>query len=183
MKARWIGEGDGRKLVGRNEEWRGARKRTPEKQNDNVNSKVGLMNKKPWNVEMEDTKETKIRENDKPRVVLKKEPWAETKTTFATFAQPKATERETKNTTPSDEKKVTTTVRRKQSKTKTKRKEGNAKPENNCLQRGRIEERNDLKWKQGGLEKGMARNWLEGTKQKWRKARGNKDKTKKTKQK
>ena len=50
-------------------------------------------------------KEAKISENDKPRVVLKKEPWAETKTTFATFAQPKTTERETKNTTPSDEKK------------------------------------------------------------------------------
>ena len=42
----------------RNEEWRGARKRTPEKQNDKVNSKVGLMKKKmkPWNVEMEDRK-------------------------------------------------------------------------------------------------------------------------------
>ena len=49
-------------------------------------------------------KETKIGENDKPRVVLKKEPWAETKTTFPTIAQPKTTERETKNTTPSDEK-------------------------------------------------------------------------------
>ena len=65
---------------------------------------------------MEDRKETKIRENDKPRVGLKKEPWAETKTTFATFAQPHTTERETKNTTPSDEKKVTTTVRRKPNK-------------------------------------------------------------------
>ena len=54
-------------------------------------------------------KETTIRENDKPRVVLKKEPWAETKTTFAKLAQPKTTERETKNTTSSDEKKVTTT--------------------------------------------------------------------------
>ena len=61
-------------------------------------------------------KEAKISENDKPRVVLKKEPWAETKTTFATFAQPKTTERETKNTTPSDEKEVTTTVRRKPNK-------------------------------------------------------------------
>ena len=61
-------------------------------------------------------KEAKISENDKPRVVLKKEPWAETKTTFATFAQPKTAERETKNTTPSDEKEVTTTVRRKPNK-------------------------------------------------------------------
>ena len=93
----------------RNEEWRGARKRTPEKQNDKVNSKIGLMKKKPWNVEMEDRKKTTIRDNDKPRVVLKKEPWAETKTTFAKLAQPKTTERETKNTTSSDEKKVTTT--------------------------------------------------------------------------
>ena len=41
-----------------------------------------------------------------------------------------------------------------QTKTNTKRKEGNTKPENNSVQRGRIEERNDLKWKQGGLEKG-----------------------------
>ena len=49
-------------------------------------------------------KETTIRENDQPRVVLKKEPWAETKTTFAKLAQPKTTERETKNTTSSDEK-------------------------------------------------------------------------------
>ena len=47
---------------------------------------------------------------------LKKEPWDETKTTFATFAQPKTTERKTKNTTPSDEKEVTTTVRRKPNK-------------------------------------------------------------------
>ena len=50
-------------------------------------------------------KETKIRENDKPRAILKREPWAKTKTTFATFAQPKTTERETNNKTPSDEKK------------------------------------------------------------------------------
>ena len=62
------------------------------------------MKKKPWNVEMEDRKETIIRENDKPRVVLKKELWAETKTTFAKLAQPKTTERETKNTTSSDKK-------------------------------------------------------------------------------
>ena len=83
-------EETGWKERSRNEEWRGARKRTPEKQNDNVNSKIGLMKQKnlgmlKWMTE----KEVKISENDKPRVVLKKEPWAETKTTFATFAHPK----------------------------------------------------------------------------------------------
>ena len=55
-----------------------------------------------WKTEKKKT--TTIRENDKPRVVLKKEPWAETKTTFAKLAQPKTTERKTKNTTSSDEK-------------------------------------------------------------------------------
>ena len=125
-------------------------------------------------------KETKIRENDKPRVVLEKEPWAETKTTFATFAQPKTTEKKTKNTTPSDEKRWQQQSEENQTKTNTKRKEGNAKPENNGVQKGRIEERNDLTWKQGGLEKGMAGNWLERTKQKRRKERGNKDKAKET---
>ena len=44
----------------------------------------------------------------------------------------------------------------------TRKKDGNAKPGNNIMQRGELEERNDQKWKQGGLEKGMARNWLEG---------------------
>ena len=108
-KARWIGEGGGRQLDGRNESGTkngegAARKRTPKKQNDEVNSKVGLMKQNLGMLKLKTEKETTIRENDKPRVVLKKEPWAETKTTFAKLAQPKTTERETKNTTSSDEK-------------------------------------------------------------------------------
>ena len=101
-RRRW--EATGWKERIRNEEWRGARKRTPKKQNDEVNSKVGLMKQNLGMLKLKTEKETTIRENDKPRVVLKKEPWAETKTTFAKLAQPKTTERETKNTTSSDEK-------------------------------------------------------------------------------
>ena len=65
-------EETGWKERSRNEEWRGARKRTPEKQNDHVNSKVGLMKKNLGMLKWETEKEAKLSENDKPRVVLKK---------------------------------------------------------------------------------------------------------------
>ena len=98
------------------------------------------------------------------------------------MAQPKTTETETKSKIPNDEKKGDNNSHKKTTQKLTrKKKEGNVKPENQSVQRGRIEERNDQKWKQGGLEKGMAKNWLEGPKQKPRKERGNKEKTRETK--
>ena len=78
---------------------------------------------------------------------------------------------------------VTTTVRSKPNKNQHEKERRKRQAwSKNCVKRGRIEERNDQKWKQGGLEKGMAGNWLEGTKQERRKERGNKDKAKETKQ-
>ena len=141
MAGNWL---EGTKQKRRKE--RGKQQSENQRNNTSIITQKGLMKKHLGMLKWETEKETKIRENDKPRVVLKKGLWAETKTTFATFAQPKTTERETNNKTPSDEKQVTTTVRhKKQTKTNKKRKEGSAKPENNSVQRGRIEERNDLK--------------------------------------
>ena len=120
MKARWIGEGDGRKLVGRNEagtkNGEGQERENQRNKTTMLTQKLGWWKQNLGMLKWKTEKETKTRENDKPRVVLEKGPWAETKTTFATFAQPKTTERETKNKTPSDAKKVTTTVRRKPNK-------------------------------------------------------------------
>ena len=68
----------------------------------------------------------------------------------------------------------------KTNKKKTRRKNQPCRKKNS-VKRGRIEERNDQERKQGGLEKEMGANWMEGTKQERRMERGKKEDTKKTK--
>ena len=62
MKARWIGERDGRKLVGRNEaetKKGEVQQRENQRNTTRIITQKGLMKKQPWNVEMEDSKRNK----------------------------------------------------------------------------------------------------------------------------
>ena len=60
MKARWIGEEDGKKLVGRNEagtkNGEGQEREHQRNKTTMLTQKLGSWKKKPWNVEMEDRK-------------------------------------------------------------------------------------------------------------------------------
>ena len=76
MKARWIGEGDGTKLVGRNEaetkKGKG-QQRQGQRNETRIISQKGLMNIK--SKVRNGRQKRKTRENDKLRVVLKKGSW------------------------------------------------------------------------------------------------------------
>ena len=108
----------------------------------------------------------------------------EAKPTFTRVGPPKTTERETKKKKKKNSEQEWWQHRSEANRTKTSKEKTRRKRQawrKNNVKRGRIEERNDQKWKQGGLEQGMAGNWLEGTKQERRMERGKKENTRETK--
>ena len=64
---------------------------------------------------------------------------------------------------------------------KNKKEESTLQKKKSSVKRGRIEERKDQERKQGGLEKEVGANWMEGTNQERRMERGKKEDTKETK--
>ena len=105
------------------------------------------------------------------------------KSTFAGVGPPNTPERETEQKSPSERKNGNNNSEKhpKPKPTRKNKKEESTMPSKNSVKKGRIEERKDQERKQGGLEKEVGANWMEGTKQERKMERGKKEDTRETK--